>query len=207
MAVVLQGRPSTAEAPRGLLGGAPVGRSVLWPSFESVRSSTRASSGRWARCRLLPFVQHFMQHLAAGPYGSSRTKSESLSVVDGTMEAQLLPAASSACCAYSPSTDEYPRQPLAPALALRRGHRRSLVRTFARLGRLLSTPRPRALAPCACRKQHRTHWCWRKLRPGGLRRVWRDGYRYSKAAFGTVDLVPLEGSQRALIGGLDRERG
>ncbi len=41
----------------------------------------------------------------------------------------------------------------------------------------------------------------------GLRRVWRDGYRYSKAGVVTVDLVPLAGSQRALIGALDRERG
>lgn len=41
----------------------------------------------------------------------------------------------------------------------------------------------------------------------GLRRVWRDGYRYSKAGLVTVDLVPLVGSQRALIGALNRERG
>ena len=41
----------------------------------------------------------------------------------------------------------------------------------------------------------------------GARRVWRDGYRYSKAGLITVDLVPLATSQRALIGGLDRERG
>lgn len=36
----------------------------------------------------------------------------------------------------------------------------------------------------------------------GVRRVWRAGYRYSV----TVDLVPLAGSQRALIGTLDREK-
>ena len=41
----------------------------------------------------------------------------------------------------------------------------------------------------------------------GARRIWRDGYRYSKAGLITVDLVPLATSQRALIGGLDRERG
>ena len=41
----------------------------------------------------------------------------------------------------------------------------------------------------------------------GLRQCWRDGYRYSKAGVITVDLVPLEGSQRALIGALDREKG
>jgi DNA polymerase V len=40
----------------------------------------------------------------------------------------------------------------------------------------------------------------------GMRRVWRDGFRYSKAGVITVDLLPLEMSQRALIGGLDRER-
>jgi DNA polymerase V len=41
----------------------------------------------------------------------------------------------------------------------------------------------------------------------GVRQCWRDGYRYSKAGVVTVDLVPLEGSQRALIGALDREKG
>jgi DNA polymerase V len=43
----------------------------------------------------------------------------------------------------------------------------------------------------------------------GVRSVWRDGYRYSKAGVITVDLVPLERSQRALpgFGQLDRERG
>ena len=34
----------------------------------------------------------------------------------------------------------------------------------------------------------------------GVRRVWRDGYRYSKAGVVTVDLVRLEASQRALPG-------
>ena len=34
----------------------------------------------------------------------------------------------------------------------------------------------------------------------GVRRVWRDGYRYSKAGLITVDLVPLAGSRRALAG-------
>ncbi len=41
----------------------------------------------------------------------------------------------------------------------------------------------------------------------GMRRVWRDGYRYSKAGIVTVDLVPLANSQRAPIGALDREAG
>ena len=41
----------------------------------------------------------------------------------------------------------------------------------------------------------------------GVRRVWKDGYRYSKAGVITVDLVPLALSQRALIGAFDRERG
>lgn len=41
----------------------------------------------------------------------------------------------------------------------------------------------------------------------GMRRVWRDGYRYSKAGIVTVDLVPLATLQRALIGALDREKG
>jgi DNA polymerase V len=40
----------------------------------------------------------------------------------------------------------------------------------------------------------------------GARRVWKEGYRYSKAGVITTDLVPLEGSQRALIGAMDRER-
>lgn len=43
----------------------------------------------------------------------------------------------------------------------------------------------------------------------GVRSLWRDGYRYSKAGVMTVDLVPLDRSQRALpgIGRLDRKRG
>lgn len=41
----------------------------------------------------------------------------------------------------------------------------------------------------------------------GARRIWKGGYRYSEAGVITVDLVPLAASQRALIGGLDRERG
>ncbi len=43
----------------------------------------------------------------------------------------------------------------------------------------------------------------------GVRAIWRVGYRYSKAGVMTVDLVPLERSQRALpgFGRLDRERG
>ena len=40
----------------------------------------------------------------------------------------------------------------------------------------------------------------------GARRIWKNGYRYSKAGLMTVDLVPLEASQRALIGALDREK-
>lgn len=40
----------------------------------------------------------------------------------------------------------------------------------------------------------------------GARRIWKPGYRYSKAGLMTVDLVPLAGSQRALIGALDREK-
>lgn len=40
----------------------------------------------------------------------------------------------------------------------------------------------------------------------GARRIWKSGYRYAKAGLVTVDLVPLEASQRALIGALDRER-
>jgi DNA polymerase V len=39
----------------------------------------------------------------------------------------------------------------------------------------------------------------------GVRQVWREGYRYSKAGIITTDLVPLEDSQRALIGAMDRE--
>lgn len=33
-----------------------------------------------------------------------------------------------------------------------------------------------------------------------VRKVWKDGYRYSKAGVITVDLVPLDGSERALPG-------
>jgi DNA polymerase V len=40
----------------------------------------------------------------------------------------------------------------------------------------------------------------------GARRIWKPGYRYAKAGLMTVDIVPLEGSQRALIGALDRDR-
>lgn len=42
----------------------------------------------------------------------------------------------------------------------------------------------------------------------GVRRVWRDGHRYSKAGVVTVDLVPIELSQRALpgLGQMDRRR-
>ena len=40
----------------------------------------------------------------------------------------------------------------------------------------------------------------------GVRRCWRDGYCYSKGGVITVNLVPREGSQRALIGALDREK-
>ena len=39
-----------------------------------------------------------------------------------------------------------------------------------------------------------------KAATSGARKVWRDGYRYSKAGLVTVDLVPLAGSQRALPG-------
>jgi DNA polymerase V len=39
----------------------------------------------------------------------------------------------------------------------------------------------------------------------GVRQVWREGYRYSKAGIITTDLLPLDGSQRALIGSMDRE--
>jgi DNA polymerase V len=37
-------------------------------------------------------------------------------------------------------------------------------------------------------------------------RIWKDGYRYAKAGLITTDLVPLAVSQRALIGGYDREK-
>lgn len=40
----------------------------------------------------------------------------------------------------------------------------------------------------------------------GARRIWKSGYRYAKAGLMTVDIVPLEASQRAMIGSLDRER-
>ncbi|AMJ61409.1 Y-family DNA polymerase [Bosea sp. PAMC 26642] len=40
----------------------------------------------------------------------------------------------------------------------------------------------------------------------GARRIWKSGYRYAKAGLMTVDIVPLEASQRALIGALDREK-
>ena len=40
----------------------------------------------------------------------------------------------------------------------------------------------------------------------GARRLWRDGYRYSKAGVMTFDLVKLAFSQRALFDGFDRER-
>lgn len=40
----------------------------------------------------------------------------------------------------------------------------------------------------------------------GARRIWKSGYRYAKAGLMTVDIVPLEASQRALIGSLDREK-
>lgn len=41
----------------------------------------------------------------------------------------------------------------------------------------------------------------------GVRKVRREGYRYSKAGIVTVDLVILQASQRALIDAIDRERG
>jgi hypothetical protein len=43
----------------------------------------------------------------------------------------------------------------------------------------------------------------------GVRKSWRDGYRYSKAGVVTTDLVPLSASQRAFpgLGQLDREHG
>jgi len=40
----------------------------------------------------------------------------------------------------------------------------------------------------------------------GARRIWKSGYRYAKAGLMTVDIVPLESSQRALIGAFDREK-
>ena len=40
----------------------------------------------------------------------------------------------------------------------------------------------------------------------GARRLWRDGYRYSKSGVMTFDLVKLAASQRALFDGFDRER-
>ena len=40
----------------------------------------------------------------------------------------------------------------------------------------------------------------------GARRIWKSGYSYAKAGLMTVDLVPLEASQRALIGALNREK-
>ncbi len=39
-----------------------------------------------------------------------------------------------------------------------------------------------------------------------VRRIWKSGYRYAKAGLMTVDLVPLEGTQRALIGAVDRDK-
>jgi DNA polymerase V len=43
----------------------------------------------------------------------------------------------------------------------------------------------------------------------GVRKTWRDGYRYSKAGVVTTDPVPLAASQRALpgLGQIDREQG
>ena len=48
-----------------------------------------------------------------------------------------------------------------------------------------------------------------KAATSGTRRIWRDGYRYSKAGVVTVDLVRLATSQRAMpgLGQFDRERG
>ena len=48
-----------------------------------------------------------------------------------------------------------------------------------------------------------------KAETWGSRRMWRDGYRYSKAGVITVDLVRLAASQRAMpgLGQFDRERG
>jgi len=43
----------------------------------------------------------------------------------------------------------------------------------------------------------------------GVRKTWRDGFRYSKAGVVTTDLMPLAASQRAMpgLGQLDREKG
>ncbi len=43
----------------------------------------------------------------------------------------------------------------------------------------------------------------------GVRKTWREGYRYSKAGVVTTDLVPLAASQRAFpgLGQLDRSTG
>ena len=46
-----------------------------------------------------------------------------------------------------------------------------------------------------------------KAATAGVRRIWKAGYRYSKAGVITVDLVPLAASQLALFAGLNRERG
>ena len=48
-----------------------------------------------------------------------------------------------------------------------------------------------------------------KAATSGARRIWRDGFRYSKAGVMTVDLVDLATSQRAFpgMGQLDREKG
>lgn len=40
----------------------------------------------------------------------------------------------------------------------------------------------------------------------GARRIWKSGYLYAKAGLMTVDIVPVENSQRALIGALDRDK-
>jgi len=41
----------------------------------------------------------------------------------------------------------------------------------------------------------------------GWTRRWKEGFRYSKAGVVTVDFVSLSASQRALLGGFDREKG
>jgi DNA polymerase V len=43
----------------------------------------------------------------------------------------------------------------------------------------------------------------------GVRKAWRNGFRYSKSGVVTTDLVPLGASQRAIpgLGQLDREQG
>ena len=43
----------------------------------------------------------------------------------------------------------------------------------------------------------------------GVRRIWRDGFRYSKAGVVTTDLPPLHASQRAMpgLGQIGREQG